>query len=461
MNGEASVGSLLALYFGIDSRFIPVLQEAMKSCPVEARPFDLEALMSIENPTIPSVVFCGHPPKNVSLDETAQTLRSIFPETPIFLIMDSTANADRNKMLKNGFNDVFFFPLDKTVFKEHIASIFQSLRAGEKKYRSVKLLDLQPNEELSFDTHVYLPMNNRYVRLSGAKSKITEAQISKLKSRNTGSLFVAEEDMSKFYDYAAESLRKTQGNAAMSATQKEEKLRDSVRVLVSGFFSDEGNSLENGKKVAEDCRKIVQQYVAGGKMGDLYAKLAAISSEAGDSYSHAMNVSAYVGLFAMALGMENVEDMALGGLLHDIGMAKVPMEIQEKNPNLWTAEERKVFESHPDYSIEMIKEKKIVVKESVLKMIAQHHERMDGSGFPKGPNAGKISMEAQVLALANEFDHMMTVKPGVAKMAPIDVLKHFQKMAAGDPNKAIIDIQALKKILSLFTEETSKGKESA
>lgn len=137
------------------------------------------------------------------------------------------------------------------------------------------------------------------------------------------------------------------------------------------------------------------------------------------------------------------------------------MEIQQKDPATWTEEEKKIYQSHPDYSIEMIKEKKIVVKDSVLKMIAQHHERSNGQGFPKGIDQSKLCKEAQVLAFADEFDEMMLTKPGQARLSPLEVLKHFQAMAAGDPTKAIIDIGSLKKILSLFAEEEAAHKKSA
>lgn len=442
--------NLLAWYFGLDPKLEVYVQKCLPQCKIEKIPCDLEKLLSDEWEEIPSIIFCGLPPAGIQLTEVAQTLRSCFTETPIFLTIDSTHVADRAKMLKNGFNDVFFLPLDEQVLQSQISKLYSSLSGAQKRYRSVKLMDMQGDTKLDFDTFIYLPMNNKYVRISASKEVLGANQLKKLKTHKMNSLFVSEEDMPKFYDYAAAALKAIGDNSGMSETEKQDRMKDSIRNLMSGFFSDEAAGLESGKKVAEDCRKIVQSYMSSSKVNDVYSKILSVSNAEGDSYSHSMNVSAYASLFGMVLGLKNVEELALAGLLHDIGKTKVPVEILQKDPAQWTKEEREVYQNHPDVSVAMIKEKKIIVSETVFKMIAQHHERTDGSGYPKGPNCGKIILESQILALANEFDHMMTVVPGRARMTPPEVIRHFHKMAVGDPTKAILDIQNLKKILAVF-----------
>lgn len=437
-----------ALFFGLNPDLSKLILANLPGIKVKNQEFSIDFLL--ESQTIPSIVFCGKPPEGITASETAQTMRSCFLDAPIFLVLTTLDSIDKNEMIKNGFNDVFFLPFDSLVMKEALIKTLPNLSSEKARYRPVKLIDIKEDTVLDFDTYVFLPMNKKHVKLTAANSKIEAHQLNKLKDNNVSSLMISEEDSSKFYEYTAKTLKSILNSSGMSETQKEEALRSSVREIISGLFSDSSAGIESGRKAAEDCRNIVKQFMSDSKVGGIYDKILSISGGQNDTYSHAMNVSGYAALFAMALGLKTVEDVALAGLLHDIGLAKVPIEIQQKDPQVWTTEERKLYESHPEHSVDMIKNKKMAVSETVMKAILQHHERTNGSGFPKGPNCGKIILEAQVLAFANEFDRLLELKPGKVRVSPAEAAQHFFKMAAGDPTKAIVEMDILKKILSLF-----------
>ena len=65
-----------------------------------------------------------------------------------------------------------------------------------------------------------------------------------------------------------------------------------------------------------------------------------------------------------------------------------------------------IYEKHVDYTLDVIKEKKLILSDLVRKIIYQHHEKYNGMGYPRQLSGDRICIEAQVLSLADKFDYM-------------------------------------------------------
>ena len=118
---------------------------------------------------------------------------------------------------------------------------------------------------------------------------------------------------------------------------------------------------------------------------------------------HAVNVMVLSLLLGKALGLSAADVEALGqaAFLHDMGKVKLPTQVRNLDEGLTTAQ-RKAYESHVAYGVEMGRSMKLSAP--VLQTIAQHHEAADGSGFPTGCKADRLTRRAQVLALVNRYD---------------------------------------------------------
>ncbi len=126
------------------------------------------------------------------------------------------------------------------------------------------------------------------------------------------------------------------------------------------------------------------------------------------TYSHCVNVSIYALGFGAYLGFTPHQLHILGAaaILHDLGKQKIPSEIVNKNGKL-TDEEFEIMKSHPTYAVEILKslgEKNKII----LTIIEQHHEKMDGSGYPKQLTKEKIHPFSQIVAIADIFDALTT-----------------------------------------------------
>jgi HD-GYP domain-containing protein (c-di-GMP phosphodiesterase class II) len=414
---------------------------------------DLEKMMEPIEPA-PDLILCPPAPPEIPLPEVAQMLRMQYPELPIWHLAPATAGADRKALLKNGFSDVFLLPLDADVLRAALAAEITRLSAAGRALRPVKLIDIVPGTELPFDAWVYLPINDKHVVFNRAGEALSAERAEKLKSNRIHALHVDQAQMPRFYKYTAECLKDLRADTRLSATERQERMQGAIRDLMGGIFTGDATSTEAGRKVAEDCRSIVSSYVTGTVAGNWYAKILAISAEDTGSYSHAANVSTYAAMFSMALGIGKPEELALAGLLHDLGLARVSPGVLAKPEAEWKLEERDEYRRHPELSVQILKERKLILPDAIPKVILQHHERFNGSGYPHALVGSRILPEAQVLGLADVFDELTTVRPGHRRLTPLEALEQLRAQVAADPGQMHFDPQILRKLVAAFSAPT-------
>ncbi|MFZ9596569.1 MAG: HD-GYP domain-containing protein [Bdellovibrionia bacterium] len=415
---------------------------------IKEMPMNIDALLDPVEP-MPSIIICGMPPEGVNINEVAQLLSSQYLGVTNLLVCDVAAKLHRDSLLKNGFSEVFMLPLDKVYLTQYLAEKAASIRKKGKVYKSVKTGDIDPGDDLEFDTFLYLPLNNKHVPYTSAGAAIPQKKLDKLKSTVISNLYVSANQMNKFYEYSAKKLKSVQGDTTLSETERTEKLRNAVRNLFGTMFSELADSTESGKAIVTEGQNIVKNLINAKAGGKIYEKILLLSVDGNDLYSHSANVSSYAALFALGLGLANVEDIALAGLLHDVGLSRVNPAIVAKEESQRTPVEQVAYQNHVDYSLEKIIEKKLVVSDLVRKIILQHHEYFNGSGYPKKLVGARICVEAQILALADRFDELITVSEGKARIKPIDAMK---KILADTEvsSKAQFDQKLVKHVLELF-----------
>lgn len=120
---------------------------------------------------------------------------------------------------------------------------------------------------------------------------------------------------------------------------------------------------------------------------------------------HSLMVSALSTV--LASGMDwikptTLENLGLGAVLHDVGKLYLPKEIADADPGMLSAADRKILEGHCESGRAMLSQLK-TVSEDVCMIVAHHHERSDGSGYPLGLKDHYIHPLARVVALANEI----------------------------------------------------------
>ncbi len=128
------------------------------------------------------------------------------------------------------------------------------------------------------------------------------------------------------------------------------------------------------------------------------------------AYNHALNVSITLMALAsfMSLSRPQVKDLGLAGLLQDIGKGKISPELLHKQEKI-TAEEFEVLKKHVDYALELL-EVTDSISSTVILTISQHHERIDGSGYPYQLVGKQISLTGQMAGLIDTYCALTTNK---------------------------------------------------
>jgi putative nucleotidyltransferase with HDIG domain len=122
------------------------------------------------------------------------------------------------------------------------------------------------------------------------------------------------------------------------------------------------------------------------------------------TYLHSDRVANYSIKIAkkMKLNRVQIENLNTASYIHDIGKVNVPEEILNK-PSRLTVEELDIIKNHPSDGAKMIKG---TFYEELAPIIEQHHERLNGSGYPKGIKGDDILLEARIIAVSDTFDAM-------------------------------------------------------
>jgi putative nucleotidyltransferase with HDIG domain len=154
---------------------------------------------------------------------------------------------------------------------------------------------------------------------------------------------------------------------------------------------------------------------------------------------HSLNVSILMTLFAKHLAFDRkiIEQLALGAFLHDIGKVLVPPEILHK-PGKLTPQEYEVMKTHVDLGMEVLKQSPDLPK-LVIDIVQQHHERLDGKGYPNQLNEQQITQYGRMLAIVDSYDAMTGERVYKAGMHPIKAFNILMKEAPNSYDKTLVE----------------------
>lgn len=129
------------------------------------------------------------------------------------------------------------------------------------------------------------------------------------------------------------------------------------------------------------------------------------------TFKHSVDVATMAMIIGKKQGLSDKEiyEIGIAGLLHDIGKSKIPGEVLNK-PGRLTEEEFAVMRQHSVLGYHILKNKKDIPK-SVLMGVLQHHEKINGKGYPLGFSSDKISLYAKILSVADIYDALVTERP--------------------------------------------------
>jgi putative nucleotidyltransferase with HDIG domain len=236
------------------------------------------------------------------------------------------------------------------------------------------------------------------------------------------------------------ALEPPQGEEAQLSLEEEmhraAEVRENANRVVTGIMED----VRLGKQIEiEKVNPVVEEMVASVLSNqDALLGLTRIRQMDQYTFEHSVSVSVLLTTFGKHLGLsrEELVDLGIGGLLHDIGKIKTPQHILNK-PGKLTDEELMIMRRHVVYSREILG-RTPGVPEIALKVAAEHHERVDGSGYPDGKDIGAISLYGQMAAIVDVYDAITADRCYHKGMTPHQALQRLMSWGKSHLNSELV-----------------------
>ncbi|HBI24933.1 MAG TPA: phosphodiesterase [Nitrospiraceae bacterium] len=218
---------------------------------------------------------------------------------------------------------------------------------------------------------------------------------------------------------------------------KAKKIKAEVTNLMKGVFNDTrmGKSIE-----LRDVKKKVTEIVESlFRNRDALWCLSHIKDYDEYTFSHSVNVCVLTASFGRHLGMskERLKDIALGGLLHDIGKSQIPEGILNK-PGKYTQEEFNIMKCHVEMGADLLHKYKDIPEDAML-VTFQHHERWNGTGYSKYLHGDEISLVGQITSICDVYDAMTTERVYRKATQPHLILKNLYEWGDTLFNRALVE----------------------
>jgi putative nucleotidyltransferase with HDIG domain len=206
----------------------------------------------------------------------------------------------------------------------------------------------------------------------------------------------------------------------LTRQQNEELVR--INRQLEGHVSEKTEQLKRNEEQLQEMVKRLKQALDGS------VSAMAMAVETRDPYTagHQKRVADLACSLAEEMGLPAhvVEGIRMAGIVHDLGKIYVPAEILNR-PGKLTTIERELIHTHPQVGFDILKG--IEFPWPIARIVLQHHERIDGSGYPQGLPESEILLEAKIIAVADVMEAMSSHRPYRPAPGPELALAEIEK----------------------------------
>jgi HD-GYP domain-containing protein (c-di-GMP phosphodiesterase class II) len=436
MTGQPNIRNMTLVWgAGLDPLTQHEIQD-MFNVKVFNIPTDPDKILNIRAAT-PEVIITGESIPQEEREEIIQIIALKFNQTPMYHIIRDIKKFDLPQAISKGYKDIFLLPYERTVFEELMIQRLADQETPVKQvFNQIRLMDLDPNRPITFDLNLYLKANRKFICLLKKGAAIGQARMQKIQSQMSF-CYVSQQDMDSFHSYVQQGLSHQSPPQDASATDRRVKLKTTVSKLFREFFNQSKkfpSSTANIEKLIGEVKDQIRGIVAQTTFDNWYKRFLEYSGDRIDQgYNHACNVGLTAGFISMSTGIGKPEDVALAGILHDIGIAFIAEEAQEKDFLDMNENQQSIYRTHVQKAVNEITTKNLNLHPNVVKAVSQHHEVFSGKGYPAKVAGKNLIPEAQIISLADRLDELTSFTVDRAAVSPFDAIKaiHSAEEAGG------------------------------
>ena len=299
-------------------------------------------------------------------------------------------------------------------------------------YQPIPLHSLRINTVTNFDVYIEVPGPDRkdnFVLYRNRDIPFLESTRRNLADHGTDTLYIDASDRRQYQLYLEENLEAIIEDEDISPAEKSKAAYECAAGLVEGLLEDprSGEHVKRSKGFISD--------LVGYLLNDSRAFFSLMSSISFDyrTYTHSVNVA----VFGIALAhrlerytRETINMIGSGLILHDVGKGLIERDILNKQGSLDTGEWA-IMRQHPEEGAKLLRTLGQVSEEALI-IVEGHHERLDGSGYPRGLKGDAIHPYARIAAIADVFDALTTQRPhrpALSSFAALEIMRN--EMAEG------------------------------
>lgn len=270
------------------------------------------------------------------------------------------------------------------------------------------------------DFHLHLQTSpGHFVLFRGPDLEFTAAHHGRLLANKVQTLWLKGDERRSYEQYVERHLETLLGNPEIAIARKVELLQSAAQTTLEAVMIDPRHTeaLPRTRRVAHQTVSLIV------KEKEALGHMAALMARDYDTVRHSMNVSIFATGLAHAAGLRNasdLRDLALGGLLHDVGKSELPRELIVK-AGAYTEEEMALMRTHVVRGEHILQSDGRMGSLGMV-VVSQHHERLNGRGYPRALEPQHIHLFGRIAAIADVYDAMTSDRSYQRAMKPVDAL---------------------------------------
>lgn len=287
------------------------------------------------------------------------------------------------------------------------------------------------------DVALYLRSAGKYVLYKSHGRNFSKLDAQRLMGNSVEFLFVSPADMEVITKYLEESAERLLASDAFDGRTK-------GKIIYQTSINFVGDIFQNPKKVGDldRSKRLVENllgYLSSDR--DALASLETVMTHNYHTFVHSLQVTALSVLVhaeAYMLAHDELIDVGIGTLLHDFGKIFIPQDILNKAGRL-TDEELQIIKRHPQEGYDYLQQN-TRLNDISLAIVRDHHERINGNGYPKGLKKEQISRSAQVGGLCDVYCTLAVDRGGQSALPPYLAVQIMRNEMQGAFDERLMNI---------------------
>ena len=303
-------------------------------------------------------------------------------------------------------------------------------------YTAITKNAIVEDTEIGFDLYLRNGSNGnyKYVLFSRGNEQLSPKRREELLNNNSQKLYISSEDTDKYIKYREKNLSDIINDENKSTREKSGALYQVAENIVQDLLCDP-KSGENMIRSSEWVNNTVTHII---KDEDAFSGLFEVAANNYSTYTHSVNTSVIGLLFGkyLSLTQHELDCLGIGLLLHDIGKLAIPPNVINRDGKI-TGTEFETIKKHPKAGFDLLVHRNYI-EGSSLKVVIQHHENRDGTGYPYGIGGKDIHMFGSIARIIDVYDAMTTNRSYSKAKRPFAVLAEMRDNMANCFNEELL-----------------------